>query len=123
MKQAWMIATLTVMLVFLSTVPVFPDNYGAIAYDKNTGRWGYAYNYSSRGEAERVAVSRCGSSGCVAYNWFRNACGALAKASDGSIGWSWGTSRHDAEARAIAQCERSSNGLSCEIVCWACTDR
>jgi len=36
------------------------DNYGAIAYSKSSDKWGTAYNYSSRADAERSARGQCG---------------------------------------------------------------
>lgn len=98
------------------------DKYGAIAYDEATGRWGTAYNYSSRSEAEEAAVRKCGSPGCIAYNHFRNSCGALATASNKIFGYSWGTDEYDAKQKALAKCRERSNGEPCKALCWTCTD-
>ena len=98
------------------------DRYGAIAYSKSTGQYGYSYDYSTETMAKAQALSNCGDVSCHVYVWFRNACGALAKADNGDLGWGWSGSRGGAEARAIAKCQ-SVSGRSCNIVCWTCTGR
>src|ERR1700733_9615979 len=35
------------------------DTYAAIAYSPSTGKWGYGYNYGTRGGAERAALRTC----------------------------------------------------------------
>lgn len=96
------------------------DSYGAIAYSKSTGRYGYSYDYGTQSMAEAQALGNCGDVSCHVYVWFKNSCGALAKADNGDLGWGWSGSRGSAEARALANC-RSVSGQSCDIVCWACT--
>lgn len=94
------------------------DMYGAIATSDETGSWGYAYNYTSRAQAEAAALQQCGEAGCQVEVWFANACGAVAK--DGrNVGWGWAESRAEAEAKAISGCGSGA----CKVEVWACTDR
>ncbi len=78
------------------------DNYGAIAYSDSTGNWGYSHDYGSRAQAENSALRRCKSDDCEIKVWFKNSCGALAKASNGALGWSYA-----ADDRAEAESRRS----------------
>ncbi|MFE3445680.1 DUF4189 domain-containing protein [Nocardia sp. NPDC059180] len=78
------------------------DMYGAIAISFHTGKVASAVNYPSPSEAGRAADARCGGGrDCSAYVYFVNGCGAVAQAPDGSISWSWGVNRGDAEQSAI----------------------
>jgi hypothetical protein len=97
------------------------DNYGAIAYSKNTGAWGTSYNFSTRSAAESHALRRCGRGDCRIIVWFKNACGALAVGDNGAFGWGWAGSRATAEAIALTECSARARG--CHVRCWACTDR
>jgi len=98
------------------------DVFGAIAYSKSTGKWGYSYDYSSREEAESAAVGNCDRNDCVVKSWFKNSCGALAKASNKALGYSWGApDRERAERIALSKCRE--RGSRCRIITWACTKR
>jgi hypothetical protein len=111
-----------IVMAATSHPAVADDNYGAIAYSPSTGNYGYSYDYSSRGEAERSALTRCKKDDCVIKVWFKNSCGALAKAGNGALGYSWAASnREEAESEALSQCRK--RGSKCRIVCWACTSR
>jgi serine/threonine-protein kinase len=121
-SSVMVVVTAAVGLILLVPGPCMGGNYGAIAYSQSTGCWGYSYNYGSRQAAISEALRRCGESDCQWKVWFKNSCGALAKAENGALGWSWGAdSRAEAEARALEECE--SRGSNCEIICWACTSR
>lgn len=94
------------------------DQYGAIA-TSSSGRWGYSYNFSSRSKAEAKALKECGDQDCRIQVWFKNACGAVAKDDNGSLGWAWNVDIDEAKDDAISSCGTGT----CEIVTWACTDR
>jgi Domain of unknown function (DUF4189) len=94
------------------------DNWGAIAYEDADGHWGLSYNYATRAEAERIALSECGTRGCKIAIWFKNSCGAVAQSAT-YWGVGEGNSRREAEKEALSSCGQRS----CEIVAWACTDR
>ena len=123
---------LGIMLGLLLVVSVTPaigyyyyyyNMYGAIAYDTATGAYGYTYNYGNRASAESAALSRCGRPGCEVRTWFYNACGALSTSNDGGWGSSRGSSRYNAEVKALNACRQINPGKNCSIRCWACTDR
>jgi len=96
------------------------DYYGAIAYSNSTGALGWSYDYGSRGEAEDAALSEC-HGGCTAVLWFRNACGAIATASDHSFGTGWATTRGEAERIALNGCRKYAD--DCSVERWVCTTR
>jgi Domain of unknown function (DUF4189) len=100
-------------------VALAEDNYGAIATGSDKA-WGYAYDYSTRAQAEAAALQQCqkNAQDCEVRVWFQNACGAVAE-SDARIGWGWGESREIAERNAISGCQDNS----CKIITWACTSR
>jgi len=104
--------------------PPRPTQFGAIAYSPSTGGRGYTYNYNARATAENDAVAYCrkdsGDAGdCRVAVWFYNACGALARASDGSWGAEIGYSRSIAQGLALATCTHYG-GKDCRIISWAC---
>lgn len=102
------------------------DNYGAIAYSRETRANGTSWNFATRAAAERAAVRECenysGSGDCRAVIWFRNACGALAVGDNGALGWAWNRDRSPAEREAVRQCAVYGGG-GCKVVRWTCTDR
>jgi hypothetical protein len=93
--------------------------YGALAYDMNTGRYGYSYNYDADWKARNRALTECGWNGCKAYISFRNGCGALATDDQQRI-YGWGTSSDRATAiqRAIYECK--IRGGNCSLRVWSC---
>jgi hypothetical protein len=93
--------------------------YGALAYDMNTGRYGYSFNYDADWKARNRALTECGWGGCKAYISFRNGCGALAT-DDSQRVYGWGTSadRATAISRAIYECK--IRGGNCTLKVWSC---
>ncbi len=111
---------LTVGIIFSSIVDSEAQQFGAIAYSESTGNYGYSHGYRSRDEAIWLAERRCGASDCRWKVWFRDSCGALAKADNGALGYSHGYgSAEQARHRALAECSR--RGSNCRILCWACS--
>lgn len=96
------------------------EYFGAIAYSPSSRAHGWSYDYASRNDAERRALTQCGrhAEDCIVPVWFRNACGALAVGPDG-YGSGWGSSRKSAEGQAVQSCRRYSGG--CAVVRWVCT--
>ena len=87
------------------------DRFGAIAYSRSTGTYGYSYNHFSQADAEQDALSRCDAADRAIIGWMRNAHGALAVGDDAEhYGWAWGATRDEAQQAALAHCrERTSN--------------
>jgi len=97
------------------------DNYGAISISPHSGSTGWSHDYSSRWEAEQSSQSNCDqyADDCRVAIWFKNACGAVARAPDGGWGADWGDNRQDAEYAAIQSCEKHS--YDCEVIRWQCS--
>ena len=56
-------ALLGLASVQLTAAPAFAQ-YGAIAWDKETGKYGAAWNQDTPKRAEEVALGDCGATGC-----------------------------------------------------------
>ena len=95
--------------------------WGSIVYGKDSGKWGMAWNESTRKAAVASARASCGdSSACpVEVSFFGTACGVFAHSAS-----SWAiTARDDigkAKAAALADCGK--RGKSCQIVASVCAD-
>ena len=114
-------ASLLCLLLGWSTGPAAAQDYfGSIAFSPKTRAHGWAYDYTSRGEAQDRAMSECRrhAGDCVSAVWFRNACGALAVGSQ-AYGAGWGTNRNLAERSAMQSCRRQSG--DCSVIRWICT--
>ena len=96
------------------------DYWGALAYSRATGRYGFAYDYSTQAEAINHAVVECGVRDCRGVVWFHNACGAFARGR-GTWGWAIGETRWQAQERALAECRKHGGG--CRTIAWSCTTR
>lgn len=111
--------------------------YGAIAYSKATGQFGFAYAHNSRRAAERDAVNYCGEEDCKSVIWVQGGCGALAKspaipavpasegveaveAVDARMGYAYASNKLDAQRYAMRGCKRSG-GEACKQLAWVCS--
>ncbi len=112
-----------VLLLAFSGAAAARDYYGAIAYSKTTRVQGYVYDLETQDDAESAALVACSdlAADCEPLIWFRNACGALAVASDGAYGATWGEDEATAERKALASCGEYAK--DCQIVRWVCTTR
>lgn len=81
--------------------------YGAIAYGPHTGAFGKSWNFPTRWEAERAALSYCRGFDCRPIVWVYNACAALAVSDFYLNGYGWGVSEVMGYAvnRARYECE------------------
>jgi hypothetical protein len=95
--------------------------WASIVFGKDTGKWGMAWDESTRKAAVARARVSCGdSSACpVEVSFFGTSCGAFAYS-----GASWAISARDdigkAKAAALADCGRHDK--SCQIVASVCAD-
>jgi serine/threonine-protein kinase len=96
-------------------------SFGAIAYSPSNRAHGWSYDYSSRRQAERRALDRCGryARDCQVAVSFRS-CGALAVGVEG-YGSGWGGSRRLADTYALRSCRKHSDG--CMVIRSLCTTR
>jgi hypothetical protein len=121
--------TITVIVAILllsfslgSAAEAAPGDFGAIAYSpsKKVATFGAG---GSQDSAESAAVDACsaqgGSQDCLAYLWFENGYGALARDGD-NFGTGWGTNADNANAYAKKICAQHG-GRSCEVVYTAHT--
>jgi len=83
-----------------------PKNFGAIAYDKNSGAFGSVWDQPSLADAVAVAKGDCGKE-CRIYLIQAGDCGVLAKG-DGSIATGSGIDYKAAEGVALAKCGSST---------------
>ena len=102
---------LALVLTQLTAMPAFAQ-YGAIAWDKETGKYGASWNQDTPKRAEEVAVGECGATGCkVIIRTRRAMCAALATNESGK--YAGGASRRDREAArlsALTNCKKGNAG-------------
>jgi Domain of unknown function (DUF4189) len=87
--------------------------YGAIAWDKATGRYGWSKDQTTAEKAAELAISGCGATGCKVVIRMTSAtpCGALATTQDGKT--AGGAARKDvagARLAALANCKKANKG-------------
>ena len=92
--------------------------WGAVAFNANTGAYGYSYSYYSEGAAASAAQEGCGYN-CPEVKTFYNQCGAAAVGSNGGFGWGIGASRFDAENLAMSYCNNYDYG--CRVLVYSCS--
>jgi Domain of unknown function (DUF4189) len=108
--------TAAAIIAFAAVVSAAPPafaGYGAIAWDKETGKYGWSKDQATAQKAAELAIAGCGASGCKAVIRMTKPtlCGALATTSDGKH--AGGAARQtDADARlaALANCQKSNSG-------------
>jgi hypothetical protein len=87
-------------------------DYGAIAWDRGTGKYGVSWNQPTPQRAIEVAVGECGASGCkVVTKVGPKMCGALATTEDGKhAGAAWRKDREAARLAALKNCGKDQAG-------------
>src|SRR5438046_10745986 len=97
--------------VLLTAMPALAE-YGAIAWDKGTGKRGWSWNQDTPRRAAKVAFDECGSAGCkVIMRTGRGRCAALATTEAGK--YAGAASRKDrdrARLAALKNCQKGSAG-------------
>ena len=107
-------ALLGLASIQLTAVPALAE-YGAIAWDKETGKYGSSWNKDTPKRAEEVALSECGASGCkVIIRTRRATCAALATNESGK--YAGGASRRDREAARLAALKDCQKGKAGECI-------
>jgi hypothetical protein len=105
-----------VLLIFGSTLlaalPARAAEYGAIAWDNQTGKRGWSWNQPTQKRADEVAVSECGTSGCkVIIRAGPGMCAALASTDDGKhIGAASRKDRDAARVASLKDCDKGKGG-------------
>jgi len=83
-----------------------PSYYAAIAYSPATGKYGYSYNFTTLADAQRRALAHCPAKDARVVVWSKEGYCALATGKDGSYGWGYGTTAAQAQAHALAECNK-----------------
>lgn len=98
----------------VTTIPV--ESWGAIAYHRATGAFGYSFDYASQRDAGTAALDSCAHPECIIVASYRNGCGALV---DGPTGPSFaeGVTAQEAETKARQRC----TDPQCHVIAWSCT--
>lgn len=93
-------------------------SYGAIAYSRKDGAYGYSNSQDSQKEAEDLALNYCKENGakCRSMIWFQNSCGAVAAAGR-KTGWGQADTEEEAQTKALKDCGKKN----CEIKVAHCS--
>ena len=98
-------------------------SWGAIAYSRTTGSYGYSFSWGSQSKAESVALQNCtkNAKDCEATVWFNHQCGAVS--SDAGPTAFWGLGKTVSQARAAAQSQCMKGGRKgCEVQVSTCSN-
>ncbi len=112
MGRLWIVVALLAFgYTLLPTMPA-SAGYGAIAWDRDTGKYGVSWNQPTGKRAEEVALGDCGASGCkVVGRVGPRMCGALATTEDGKhAGAAWRGNREAARLDALKSCAKDQAG-------------
>ncbi|MBE0613653.1 MAG: DUF4189 domain-containing protein [Burkholderiales bacterium] len=90
--------------------------HGAIALQRETGRFGYVSDGANSRAAKTEALNQCGDPRCEVVVSFSNACAALARGQKKHYP-ATGATRQEAETKALRLCAAGD----CALVTWACT--
>jgi hypothetical protein len=111
-RTVWIVVAL---LAFGYTLlPAMPAHagYGAIAWDRGTGKYGVSWNQATAKRADEIALGECGTTGCKIVSKIGPArCGALATTEDGMhAGAAWRKDREAARLAALNNCQKDKAG-------------
>ena len=97
--------------ILIAPIPAAAE-YGAIAWDRESGKYGASWNQGSQKGADEKALSDCGATGCkVIIRTRRAMCAALATNDSGK--YAGGAARGDRDAARLAalkQCQKGNAG-------------
>lgn len=98
----------------VTTIPV--ESWGALAYHRPTGAFGYSFDHVGQREAGTAALEACAHPECIVVASYKNACGALV---DGPTGpaFAEGATAQEAETKARLRC----TDPQCHVIAWSCT--
>jgi Domain of unknown function (DUF4189) len=100
--------------VLAIAVPAFAE-FGALAHDDSTGKYGLSSNENTQSKADDVAVKECGGDSCkIIFRMAPKECGAIAT---GESGTAWGGgkgSKAAAELAAVQNCQKRTKG-QCKV--------
>lgn len=96
-----------------------PPSYGSIAINSTTKAAGITANYGSQSDANSQAKNSCGAGCTTALEFGSFMCGALARGTNGVIGWASNGSKSNAESTSVSQCT-SRGGAGCGVLLSEC---
>jgi Domain of unknown function (DUF4189) len=110
-KISTIAAILALASVVLPAVPALAG-YGAIAWDRESGKRGWSWNQPTSQKAAEVAISECGATGCkIIMRTGTAVCAALATTGDGKyVGAAARKTQDDARLAALANCQKGKAG-------------
>lgn len=93
-------------------------SYGAIAYSRKDGGYGFSHGQESQKQAENMAMEYCKQNGerCRSMVWFQNSCGAVA-AIGRKTGWGHADTEYEAQDKALKDCGKKN----CEVKVSHCS--
>ena len=111
-RAAWIVVALLAFAYTLWPTAPAVAGYGAIAWDRGTGKYGVSWNQPTATRAEEVALGECGASGCkIVSKVGPKMCGALATTEDGKhAGAAWRKDREAARLAAVKNCDKDQAG-------------
>ena len=115
MRSAILIAASILGLGIFASYPraASAQEYGAIAYDTGTGRWGDSWHGATVKVANSQALNACGTAGCkIVIEIGPGLCGALATMATNSRGWGAASrnTRDAAKLGAMEDCQKANPG-------------
>ena len=110
-RMGTVIALAASVFAFASAAPAFAG-FGAIAWDKETGKSGWIWDQPTPKKAGESALSKCGASGCkIIVHTNAGRCAALATTADGKfVGASARKTQDEARTAALNNCKKGNAG-------------
>ncbi len=85
--------------------------YGAIAWDRGSGKYGVSWNQPTRKRAKEVALGECGSTGCNDVEGRSGNVRRFSKTDNGKqAGAAWRKDRETARLAALQNCAKAKAG-------------
>ena len=109
---------------FAQTAPL---KFGSLAIDRNNGfYYGFSYDQNSLSDANNRALAECtqrGGNCTVVLEWSGGGCAAyrtISKNAGSAFGWGLGSTKEEADAIALRECQKRSNGVAADHFVWGC---
>jgi hypothetical protein len=116
MRQPGILAAAMVLVAMSTITSAAHAEFGAFAYDQDSGKYGVSWNERDQKAADAAALKGCASDSCkIVFRTGPKQCGAIAMTEDGKV---WGGARRDqraaAELAAIQNCQQRTSG-QCKV--------
>ena len=101
----------------------YGHRFGAFAYSKTTGKFGWAANFPTQWGAQNEAMNNCSAAAtdCINLMWFADTCAALATSTSDKSHYGWAWTANASIARANAQTECSKYAPDCVVKAHICS--